>query len=54
VTDSAADDYPAVVPGLPEGAYHVYDYLFFYRNLQQNAAERVESYMRANSMDPAA
>lgn len=54
VTDIAADDYPAVVPGLPEGAYHVYDYLFFYRNLQQNAAERVESYMRANSMDPAA
>ena len=45
VTDVSAADYPAVVPGLPEGAYHVYDYLFFYRNLQQNVRVRTEQYL---------
>lgn len=45
VTDVSAADYPAVVPGLPEGAYHVYDYLFFYRNLQQNVKLRTERYL---------
>ena len=45
VTDVSAADYPAVVPGLPDGAYHVYDYLFFYRNLQQNVKLRTERYL---------
>ena len=44
VTDLSAADYPAVVPGLPEGAYHVYDYLFFYRNLQENVRLRIEAF----------
>ena len=44
VTDIDAADYPAIVPGLPEGAYHVYDYQFFFRNLQQNVTLRVERY----------
>ena len=38
-------DYPALVPGLPEGAYHVYDYQFFYRNLQSNVQLRTECYL---------
>lgn len=47
--------YPAVVPGLPEGAYHIYDYQFFYRNLQENVAERVSLYMvTVGVMDEAA
>lgn len=54
VTDIVAADYPPIVPGLPEGAYHIYDYQFFYRNLQQNVAERIESYMAASAMDQAA
>lgn len=44
VTDIDPADYPAYIPGLPDGAYHIYDYQFFYRNLQQNVAHRVELY----------
>ncbi|MCI7605881.1 MAG: DUF3089 domain-containing protein [Spirochaetales bacterium] len=28
----------------PEGVYHLYDYQFFYRNLQENVHKRVESF----------
>lgn len=45
VTDISEEDYPAVVPGLPKGAYHVYDYQFFYRNLQKNVKVRLEQYL---------
>ncbi|MBQ2062612.1 MAG: DUF3089 domain-containing protein [Oscillospiraceae bacterium] len=45
VTDINPADYPAIVPGLPEGAYHVYDYQFFFRALQQNVQLRAEQYM---------
>ena len=44
VTDIDSADYPPVVPGLPEGAYHIYDYQFFYRNLQENVQARVEAF----------
>ena len=44
VTDIDPADYPPVVPGLPEGAYHIYDYQFFYRNLQENVRTRVEAF----------
>ena len=54
VTDVEAAEYPAIVPGLPDGAYHVYDYLFFYRSLQANVALRIERYLAANAMDAAA
>ena len=54
VTDVQASDYPAVVPGLPEGGYHVYDYQFFYRNLQQNVKLRAERYMLEKTEQPAA
>ncbi len=42
VTDIQAADYPPVVPGLPDGEYHVYDYQFFFRNLQENVKVRVK------------
>ena len=54
VTDLDAADYPPFVPGLPEGAYHVYDYQFFYRNLQQNVRDRLNSYLAASEMSEAA
>ena len=38
--------YPAVVPNLPEGAYHIYDYQFFYRNLEENVGKRIDSYTK--------
>ena len=44
VTDIAAADYAPIVPGLPDGAFHVYDYQFFFRNLQQNVADRIERF----------
>ena len=47
VTDVAPADYPPYVPGLPEGEYHIYDYQFFFRNLQRNVALRLESYIEA-------
>ena len=42
-----ASAYPPIVPGLPQGSYHVYDYLFFYRNLQKNVADRVNAWLAA-------
>lgn len=44
VTGVEARDYPAIVPGLPEGAFHVYDYQFFYRNLQENVGTRIRAW----------
>ncbi len=46
VPDVDPADYPAIVPGLREGAFHIYDYQFFFRNLQENVAKRVERYMK--------
>lgn len=38
-------DYPPSLSIFDEGVYHLYDYQFFYRNLQENVATRVESYL---------
>lgn len=45
VTDVTSEEYPAVLGILPEGAYHIYDYQFFFKNLQENVKHRVELYM---------
>lgn len=45
VTDIRKEDYPAVIPELPDGAYHIYDYQFFYRNLQENVKVRLDRYL---------
>ena len=42
---------PDIIPGdyssslFPDGVYHLYDYQFFFRNLQENVAARLESYL---------
>lgn len=41
VTDVSPEEYPPILTLLPAGAYHIYDYQFFYRNLQENVANRV-------------
>ena len=46
IPDIKANDYPSVVPFLPTGAYHVYDYQFFFRNLQKNVKDRLEAYIK--------
>ena len=51
VPDVDPSDYPAYVPGLPEGSYHIYDYQFFFRNLQRNVQDRIRSYQGIDVLD---
>lgn len=44
ITDVSSQDYPPVLDIFKDGVYHLYDYQFFYRNLQENVKTRVESY----------
>ena len=44
VTDVTAADYPAVIDIFPDGAYHIYDYLFFFENLRENVAVRTNAW----------
>lgn len=46
VTDVTAEEYPAGLPIFEDGIYHLYDYQFFYRNLQENVDKRIDSYLR--------
>ena len=46
VPDIDPADFPAYLSILPEGSYHIYDYQFFYRSMQENIANRVEKYMQ--------
>lgn len=50
--DIVAADYSNKL--FPDGVYHLYDYQFFYRNLQENVALRVEAYLRQAALDEAA
>lgn len=43
VTDVEPGDYSSSL--FPDGVYHLYDYQFFYRNLQENVAVRLESFL---------
>ena len=40
VTDVTAADYPPGLDIFPEGAFHLYDYMFFFTNLKENVAAR--------------
>lgn len=44
VTDVVASDYSSSL--FPDGVYHLYDYQFFYRNLQENVALRLERFLQ--------
>lgn len=46
VPDVSPADYPPVLSIFQEGVYHLYDYQFFYRNLQENVEVRINSYMQ--------
>ena len=48
VTDIKAQDYPPKIDLFSEGEYHVYDYMFFYRNLEENVLKRIEAYKNTN------
>ena len=46
VTDVTAEDYPPKLAIFENGIYHLYDYQFFYRNLQENIGVRIAEYIR--------
>ena len=54
VTDVSPEDYPAGLYIFEDGIYHLYDYQFFYRNLQGNVAARMEAYLGEASLEDAA
>ncbi len=37
--------YPSRIDGQPYGVYHIYDWEFFYRNLEKNVTDRVAAYL---------
>ncbi|WP_297211091.1 DUF3089 domain-containing protein [uncultured Flavonifractor sp.] len=45
VTDVTPEEYPAMLPTFADGIYHIYDYQFFYRNLQENVGVRLNAYL---------
>ena len=47
VTDVTPADFPPILSILPEGSYHLYDYQFFFRNLQENVAVRLKKYLES-------
>ena len=50
VPDISEADYPAAI--FDEGIFHIYDYQFFYRNLQENVALRTGTYLSSCDGDP--
>ena len=47
VTDVTPAEYPPGLDILPEGSYHLYDYMFFFENLRENVAERTARWLGA-------
>lgn len=45
VTDVTAEEYPPGLSLFADGVYHLYDYQFFYRNLQENVGVRLDAYL---------
>lgn len=54
VPDVSPEDYPPGLSIFSEGIYHLYDYQFFYRNLEENVGVRLEAYAEERAMDQAA
>lgn len=54
VTDVTPADYPPVLDIFPEGAYHLYDYMFFFTNLQENVVERTAAWYAQQEGEQAA
>lgn len=45
VTDVTPEEYPPGLDIFDDGIYHLYDYQFFYRNLEKNVQTRIDAYM---------
>ena len=48
VTDINEEEYPPVLAIFESGVYHLYDYQFFYRNLEENVQLRIDNYIENN------
>lgn len=48
VTDVTAKEYPPVLDIFKDGVYHLYDYQFFYRNLEKNVETRINAFTQQN------
>ena len=48
VTDIKSEEYPPGLDIFDNGIYHLYDYQFFYRNLEKNVQTRIDSYIKSN------
>lgn len=48
VPDVSIEDYPAGLELFEDGVFHLYDYQFFYRNLQENVLKRIDAYLTLN------
>ena len=45
VPDVSPQEYPPVLSIFSDGIYHLYDYQFFYRKLQENVGVRIGTYL---------
>lgn len=45
VTDVNTEDYPEGIESLGAGSYHIYDYQFFFRNLEENVIVRADKWL---------
>lgn len=45
VVDVSIDEYGEDSGVFPKGVYHVYDYQFFYKNLQENVGKRINAFL---------
>ena len=50
VPDVSPEAYPPVLSLFEEGVYHLYDYQFFYRNIQENVGVRLEAYLEEKAL----
>lgn len=53
VTDINAEEYPPILDLFKTGEYHIYDYQFFYRNLQMNVRDRIDVFQKWNNLKKA-
>lgn len=49
VTDVTPEEYPPVLSMFESGIYHLYDYQFFYRNLQENVTARINAFVEGET-----
>ena len=49
ITDVTPEEYPAIIPIFKDGEYHIYDYQFFYRNLEENVQKRISTFIGQSS-----